>query len=66
MKFCLIYNKKSAGGKKSKFIITIDAGHGGIDPGAINLGKKEKNITLIAAKELKSMLEKKKIQSILN
>ena len=44
---------------KSKFIITIDAGHGGIDPGAINLGKKEKNITLKAAKELKIMLKNK-------
>jgi N-acetylmuramoyl-L-alanine amidase len=49
----------------SKFIITIDAGHGGIDPGAINLGKKEKNITLIAAKELKIMLEKKNFKVFL-
>ena len=51
--------------KKPKFIITIDAGHGGIDPGAINLGHKEKNITLIAAKELKNMLEKKKFKVFL-
>ena len=51
--------------KDSKFIITIDAGHGGIDPGAINLGKKEKNITLTAAKELKSMLEKKNFKVFL-
>ena len=36
-------SKKKEYKKKSKFIITIDAGHGGIDPGAINLGKKEKN-----------------------
>ena len=51
--------------KKSKFIITIDPGHGGIDPGAINLGKKEKNITLIAAKELKNMLEEKNFKVFL-
>ncbi|GIS17589.1 MAG: N-acetylmuramoyl-L-alanine amidase [Alphaproteobacteria bacterium] len=51
--------------KESKFIITIDAGHGGIDPGAINLGKKEKNITLIAAKELKNILEKKNFKVFL-
>ena len=51
--------------KESKFIITIDAGHGGIDPGAINLGQKEKNITLIAAKELKNILEKKNFKVFL-
>jgi len=51
--------------EESKFIITIDAGHGGIDPGAINLGQKEKNITLIAAKELKNILEKKNIKVFL-
>tara|TARA_X000000950_G_scaffold211762_1_gene254763 strand:- start:51 stop:635 length:585 start_codon:yes stop_codon:yes gene_type:complete len=45
-----------------KFIITIDAGHGGIDPGAMNLGQKEKNITLMAAKELKTILEKKTLK----
>ena len=51
--------------KKSEFIITIDPGHGGIDPGAINLGQKEKNITLISAKELKIILEKKKFKVFL-
>ena len=51
--------------KSKKFVITIDAGHGGIDPGAINLGKKEKDITLIAAKELKRMLEQKDIKVFL-
>ena len=44
---------------KRKFIITLDAGHGGIDPGASNLGKKEKDITLKAVKELKEILKKK-------
>ena len=44
---------------KNNFIVTIDPGHGGIDPGAMNLGKKEKDITLIAAKELRGILIKK-------
>ena len=60
----VIYKEKKFR-KESKFIITIDAGHGGIDPGAINLGQKEKNITLIASKELKNMLEKKKFKVFL-
>lgn len=40
-------------------IIVIDAGHGGVDPGAIGYnGTYEKNITLSMAKELKEMLDK--------
>ena len=40
-------------------IITIDAGHGGIDPGAIGYsGTYEKNITFAMAKELKAELDK--------
>ncbi len=59
-----VYRKKKIN-KESEFIITLDAGHGGIDPGAINLGKKEKNITLTAAKELKNLLEKKNFKVFL-
>ncbi len=41
-------------------IIVIDAGHGGVDPGAIGYsGTYEKNITLSMARELKEMLDKK-------
>ena len=61
----IVEHKEKITRKESKFIITIDAGHGGIDPGAINLGKKEKDITLIAAKELKNMLEKKNFKVFL-
>ena len=61
----IVEHKEKITRKESKFIITIDAGHGGIDPGAINLGIKEKNITLIAAKELKNILEKKKFKIFL-
>ncbi len=59
-----IYKEKRPS-RDSQFIITIDAGHGGIDPGAINIGKKEKNITLAAAKELKRILEKKNFKVFL-
>ena len=41
-----------------KKIITLDPGHGGIDPGAIGSGGiYEKNITLSAAKQAKKLLE---------
>ena len=43
---------------KNKYIIVVDAGHGGKDPGATAVtGKKEKDITLAAALQLKEMLE---------
>ena len=40
-----------------KVVVAIDAGHGGVDPGAIGVsGVREKDITLAAAKELKKAL----------
>lgn len=42
-----------------KYVIVLDPGHGGKDPGAIGYsGVYEKNITLAMGKELKSQLEK--------
>ena len=42
-----------------KFTIVVDAGHGGVDPGAIGRnGFYEKTVALAAAKELKKALEK--------
>lgn len=43
--------------KKKKFIIVIDAGHGGKDPGAIgDSGLKEKDITLSIAKKVAELV----------
>ncbi|WP_232037611.1 N-acetylmuramoyl-L-alanine amidase [Candidatus Erwinia haradaeae] len=47
----------SATNIKNKIIVAIDAGHGGQDPGAISkYGLKEKNITLIIARQLQAWL----------
>lgn len=43
---------------RKPFIIAIDAGHGGIDPGAIGLrGTKEKTVTLAIARQLRNLLQ---------
>lgn len=45
--------------KKKEFIIAIDPGHGGKDPGAIgHKGTKEKDITLSVAKKLKTQINR--------
>lgn len=50
---------RTSGGLSGK-IITLDAGHGGSDPGAIGSdGTKEKNITLAITKAVKELLEQK-------
>ncbi|TNH08720.1 AMIN domain-containing protein [Testudinibacter sp. TR-2022] len=51
---------RNSASRSGVFIIAIDAGHGGKDPGAIGtgLGLREKNVTLQIAKELKALLDK--------
>jgi len=45
--------------QKKEFIIAIDPGHGGKDPGAVGRkGTKEKDITLAVAKKLKQMINR--------
>lgn len=47
--------KPSIPGKR---IVAIDAGHGGVDPGTIGVGKTyEKNVTLAMARDLRAALE---------
>jgi N-acetylmuramoyl-L-alanine amidase len=49
----------SKGHTSGKKTIVIDAGHGGVDPGAIGVDRSyEKNITLAVAKELKKQILK--------
>ena len=51
--------KRAAKTAKTKKVIVIDPGHGGVDPGAIGAsGSYEKSIVLAAAKTLKRVLEK--------
>ncbi|MFN7113867.1 MAG: N-acetylmuramoyl-L-alanine amidase [Alphaproteobacteria bacterium] len=46
------------GGAERKYVIVLDPGHGGADPGAVaGNGVLEKNITLAVARELKRQLE---------
>ena len=45
--------------KKKQFVIAIDAGHGGKDPGAVGRkGTKEKDVTLALAKRLKQLIDR--------
>lgn len=42
---------------KRKYVVVLDAGHGGADPGAVVNGVMEKNITLAVVKELRNKME---------
>lgn len=52
------FNSKSTG---EPFVVVVDAGHGGIDPG--NLGEKEINLQI--AKQLKALSDEREIKIIL-
>ncbi|MDR0764885.1 MAG: N-acetylmuramoyl-L-alanine amidase [Synergistaceae bacterium] len=43
---------KESSGEKMKFLVVVDAGHGGHDGGAVGNGLKEKDINLLAALQL--------------
>lgn len=53
-----VYKPKSTG-KVRDIIVSIDAGHGGDDPGAIGPGRvREKDVVLAIAKDLKKLFDK--------
>ncbi|WP_297405146.1 N-acetylmuramoyl-L-alanine amidase [uncultured Cetobacterium sp.] len=55
----IVIDFRNNGSKKKEFTVTIDAGHGGKDPGAIGFRKyREKDLTLAVAKKLKAKLSK--------
>ena len=58
LKINLKVKERKVNNKSDDIIITIDPGHGGIDPGAVKNNVNEKDITLKAAKELEIMLKK--------
>lgn len=47
----------SRGDVKREFIVVVDAGHGGADPGAVYGGVNEKDLNLSIAKKLNKLLE---------
>ena len=57
--FSFLVNSSSIFAQK-KYVIVIDAGHGGRDPGNLGNGYKEKNIALKVAKAVSKKLSKKK------
>ncbi|MEL0079925.1 MAG: N-acetylmuramoyl-L-alanine amidase, partial [Rhodospirillales bacterium] len=45
---------------KKEWVVMIDAGHGGVDPGTIGVGRvREKHVNLAVAKKLKKILDSK-------
>ncbi|KGL63978.1 N-acetylmuramoyl-L-alanine amidase [Polaribacter sp. Hel1_85] len=57
--FCFLMNSSSIFAQK-EYVIVLDAGHGGKDPGNLGNGYREKNIALKVALEVGKKLSKKK------
>jgi N-acetylmuramoyl-L-alanine amidase len=51
--------ESDASDEDGDFVLVVDAGHGGLDPGAIRDGVREKDVVLGIAKELKRIVEKR-------
>lgn len=54
----LVYPFLTSSAKAGKFVVVIDAGHGGHDPGAVGKISKEKNINLKVALKLGKQIKK--------
>lgn len=57
--FILLAPVSTKGAEKKKFVVVIDAGHGGTDHGAIENGFNEKDVTLDVALKLGNLIKKK-------
>lgn len=56
----------TAGRKKDRLVVVIDAGHGGIDPGKVGINQSlEKDINLMIAKKVKRYLELSDVEVIM-
>ena len=57
---------ENGSGEKKKYIVCVDPGHGGTDPGKVGLnGQLEKDINLAIAKKLKTYLEASDVTVVL-
>lgn len=54
----MIFSVNALQAQQKKFVVVLDAGHGGKDPGAVGRISKEKNITLSVAKLVGDLMEK--------
>ena len=51
---------------RSQYVVFVDAGHGGSDPGAVANGVKEKDINLSVALKVRSKLQDLGVQVVMN
>jgi len=64
LSFCTleVYGISANDGATKKYVVVIDPGHGGSDPGTLGqLGSKEKDINLLVAEKVKQLLSKYKV-----
>lgn len=59
-------HEENGSGEKKKYIVCVDPGHGGTDPGKVGInGQLEKDINLAIAKKLKTYLEASDVTVVL-
>ena len=60
------YNIRSAETRRTKYVVYIDAGHGGKDPGSVANGIKEKDLNLTIALKVRNKLNNNGIEVVMN